>query len=697
MGKLALPPGFRFHPTDEELVSYYLKRKVSGRKIEFEAIGEIDLYKFEPWDLPEFSRLKTKDLEWYFFCPRDRKYPNGSRSNRATDNGYWKATGKDREVLSHSLSVGMKKTLVYYKGRAPKGERTNWVMHEYRLDDAESDRNALLNGYVLCRIYQKSGAGPKNGEQYGAPVEEEEWDGSAGEVGERTDFGVSLSSVLQSPGASGEIYETNPSPGKADCLPADVKTESVYLASSGEKFTKPPIEMISEVKEHEIVNQSDGGCKTCICMGSGNIMNTDVMIGSFSSNYDDEEDMLREIEGLVTTSVQDDAHNNSFEDPSGLPSDGDFFELDDLPPVLDLNHHVEGEDYRKDLGAILKSVNIKTDRNLWPGGPEDLVESSLQVNLSKSSNCDLDCLTFNRNEVERSSPYSGYGTQCLYRNIGSEELEYSDVLHFFEQFDTFKSVEGPLSTSSSGGSMLTDQAQANESKLTEQCECDEEDEQFVDSIMSFSDVVEEDLGVNSNGLGNDKGYLPDALTVNKEQPADLDRSIQNKVDSSIGCSQSLQEKRTEEGYVPNPEAQEASVELFGSSKGASKALGTILSCLEYLPILPANAADMPPLQSGAVASGSISVMGSNDSTQEVGFKCTCARRKSSSHCLACSRSKRGSFVKPLSFIGGKKVVGKQSVSLMAVAMLGLLWLFFWMMMVGGAFKLLGGVYRIILS
>jgi hypothetical protein len=52
MGKLSLPPGFRFHPTDEELVSYYLKRKVNGRKIEFDAIGDVDLYKFEPWDLP---------------------------------------------------------------------------------------------------------------------------------------------------------------------------------------------------------------------------------------------------------------------------------------------------------------------------------------------------------------------------------------------------------------------------------------------------------------------------------------------------------------------------------------------------------------------------------------------------------------------------------------------------------------------
>lgn len=30
--------------------------------------------------------------------------------------------------------------------------------------------------YVLCRIFQKSGTGPKNGEQYGAPFIEEEWE-----------------------------------------------------------------------------------------------------------------------------------------------------------------------------------------------------------------------------------------------------------------------------------------------------------------------------------------------------------------------------------------------------------------------------------------------------------------------------------------------------------------------------------------
>lgn len=52
MGRGSLPPGFRFHPTDEELVGYYLKRKVEGLEIELEVIPEINLYKFDPWELP---------------------------------------------------------------------------------------------------------------------------------------------------------------------------------------------------------------------------------------------------------------------------------------------------------------------------------------------------------------------------------------------------------------------------------------------------------------------------------------------------------------------------------------------------------------------------------------------------------------------------------------------------------------------
>jgi hypothetical protein len=47
-----LLPGFRFHPTDEELVSFYLKRKIQQKPISIELIMQLDIYKFDPWDLP---------------------------------------------------------------------------------------------------------------------------------------------------------------------------------------------------------------------------------------------------------------------------------------------------------------------------------------------------------------------------------------------------------------------------------------------------------------------------------------------------------------------------------------------------------------------------------------------------------------------------------------------------------------------
>lgn len=96
------------------------------------------------------SKLKTGDLEWYFFSFLDKKYGNSSRTNRATEKGYWKTTGKDRSVLHNSRNVGMKKTLVFHSGRAPKGARTNWVMHEYRLSNEELEKSGIQQVWICC-------------------------------------------------------------------------------------------------------------------------------------------------------------------------------------------------------------------------------------------------------------------------------------------------------------------------------------------------------------------------------------------------------------------------------------------------------------------------------------------------------------------------------------------------------------------
>ncbi|KAL5082341.1 hypothetical protein RYX36_010762 [Vicia faba] len=151
------PPGFRFHPSDEELIVHYLQNKIKSRPLPASIIAEIDLYKYNPWELPNKSLFGEE--EWFFFSPRDRKYPNGLRPNRTAASGYWKATGTDKPIISScgSKHIGVKKALVFYSGRPPKGGKTDWIMNEYRLVDTTMKSFRLkgsmrLDDWVLCRV-----------------------------------------------------------------------------------------------------------------------------------------------------------------------------------------------------------------------------------------------------------------------------------------------------------------------------------------------------------------------------------------------------------------------------------------------------------------------------------------------------------------------------------------------------------------
>ncbi|KAK7312188.1 hypothetical protein VNO77_35872 [Canavalia gladiata] len=151
-GEIALP-GFRFHPTEEELLDFYLKNMVVGKKLRYDVIGFLNIYHHDPWDLPGLA--KVGEREWYFFVPRDKKHGSGGRPNRTTEKGFWKATGSDRKIVTLSdpkRIIGLRKTLVFYKGRAPRGCKTDWVMNEYRLPD----NCKLPKDIVLCKIYRKA-------------------------------------------------------------------------------------------------------------------------------------------------------------------------------------------------------------------------------------------------------------------------------------------------------------------------------------------------------------------------------------------------------------------------------------------------------------------------------------------------------------------------------------------------------------
>ncbi|XP_030513834.1 NAC domain-containing protein 83-like isoform X1 [Rhodamnia argentea] len=178
-----LPPGFRFHATDEELLILYLKPKILGQPDEpyYDIIPEIDVCKFEPWELPNVVGHMFNSKELFLYCCVKRKYLKSKRPDRTTAAGYWKVTGKERRVMSEDTNeqIGIKKTLVFYTGRVPKGERTNWVMHEYHLNSkclGDNHGEGEMLPYVACRIKNKKDRKLKTGH---APTISPEGDSSS--------------------------------------------------------------------------------------------------------------------------------------------------------------------------------------------------------------------------------------------------------------------------------------------------------------------------------------------------------------------------------------------------------------------------------------------------------------------------------------------------------------------------------------
>ncbi|WCJ43468.1 NAC domain containing protein 6 [Euphorbia peplus] len=147
--------GYRFHPTDDELLTHFLQPKMLHSMDYQPPIPEVKVCDYEPWDLPALISTNSNDQVWYFFCPRDYKYLRSRRSNRTTEAGYWKPTGKHRKVLNkHKQQIGNKKSLVFYIKEQPKPIRTRWIIHEY--ENAPNSSMATTGDFVLCKLKSKA-------------------------------------------------------------------------------------------------------------------------------------------------------------------------------------------------------------------------------------------------------------------------------------------------------------------------------------------------------------------------------------------------------------------------------------------------------------------------------------------------------------------------------------------------------------
>ncbi|XP_038879890.1 NAC domain-containing protein 83-like [Benincasa hispida] len=167
-----LPPGFRFEPTEEELVFEYLKCKVFSSALPASIIPDINgVWNLDPWDIPAGGGGVgggDREEEKYLFSKKaaaedEQEYVDNNNNNMGivgwSRSGYWKARGWEKEILSSDIGVrlvGMKKTLDFYSNT----KKTGWVMHQYRLQlrphsshYSAAATNLVNNNWVLCRIF----------------------------------------------------------------------------------------------------------------------------------------------------------------------------------------------------------------------------------------------------------------------------------------------------------------------------------------------------------------------------------------------------------------------------------------------------------------------------------------------------------------------------------------------------------------
>ncbi|KAL3636203.1 hypothetical protein CASFOL_020750 [Castilleja foliolosa] len=148
-----LPFGYKFHPTSSEVVLYYLVPKVKGEPLPSGYVKDLDVYKFDPHQIPLNESKYSREDEAYFFAPVQEEEILQGEGNltRATPNGYWKSYEKNIPIYARDGSyIGYKNKLVFYDGKdLSNGVKTDWKLVEYRTNFR---LNGNLERLMVCKI-----------------------------------------------------------------------------------------------------------------------------------------------------------------------------------------------------------------------------------------------------------------------------------------------------------------------------------------------------------------------------------------------------------------------------------------------------------------------------------------------------------------------------------------------------------------
>ncbi|KAJ0084844.1 hypothetical protein Patl1_29552 [Pistacia atlantica] len=143
---LTPPPGYRFVPSDAELIGFYLYNKVHNLPFPSDIVPECDLYgTLEPWQIWEMyggPKLRNQDL--YFFTPLKKKSKKGSYICRRVGSGTWQGEDGATEIKDEEthMKIGSRKRFRYENKDSE--HHAGWIMHEYKLIGHDE--------FVVCRI-----------------------------------------------------------------------------------------------------------------------------------------------------------------------------------------------------------------------------------------------------------------------------------------------------------------------------------------------------------------------------------------------------------------------------------------------------------------------------------------------------------------------------------------------------------------
>ncbi|XP_027090070.1 NAC domain-containing protein 41 isoform X2 [Coffea arabica] len=133
-----VPCGCRFDPTDEELMVYLRNKIMGGRD-----------------DLPDY--ISTADV----FGTSPNQLPFGQNDDVFTGDGYWTPTSEEAICIDGQVD-GYKKEFTYYCGTEHPGNRTNWYIHQFRLNPDVYGASAVgnnldykISSVVACMVFRK--------------------------------------------------------------------------------------------------------------------------------------------------------------------------------------------------------------------------------------------------------------------------------------------------------------------------------------------------------------------------------------------------------------------------------------------------------------------------------------------------------------------------------------------------------------